>query len=330
MADSEAPPMEVLPWLKALPTAPEYHPTPAEFKDPISYIAKIEPEASKYGICKIVPPVPPPPKKSAAANLARSLKQSRCPPAFATRQQQVGFCPRRPRPAQRPVWQSGESYTLPQFEAKAKGFERAQHRRVGRRSLSVLEAETAFWRACAGKPFAVEYANDIPGSAFPDPVTGGCGETVGESAWNMRGIAKLEMSPLRFMREEVPGVTSPMVYVGMMFSWFAWHVEDHDLHSLNYLHFGAGKTWYGVPRDAGLAFEEVVRVHGYGEEVNPLGKFGCSNNLVLWKLWLLQRYESIIMVLFSLYTYSYWQFRLVNQLNLQELGVWFLFCSEMK
>jgi cephalosporin-C deacetylase-like acetyl esterase len=36
---------------------------------------------------------------------------------------------------------------------------------------------------------------------------------------------------------------------------------------------GAGKTWYGVPREAAVAFEEVVRVHGYGGENNPLGEF---------------------------------------------------------
>lgn len=88
----------------------------------------------------------------------------------------------------------------------------------------------------------------------------------------MRGVSRAKGSLLRFMREEIPGVTSPMVYVAMMFSWFAWHVEDHELHSLNYLHFGAGKTWYGVPRDAALAFEDVVRVEGYGGEVNPLGE----------------------------------------------------------
>ncbi|GKB88793.1 lysine-specific demethylase REF6 [Tanacetum coccineum] len=54
--------------------------------------------------------------------------------------------------------------------------------------------------------------------------------------------------------------------------WFAWHVEDHDFHSLNYMHMGAGKTWYGVPRDAAVAFEDVVRVHGYGGEINPIGE----------------------------------------------------------
>lgn len=69
----------------------------------------------------------------------------------------------------------------------------------------------------------------------------------------------------------VAGVTSPMVYIGMLFSWFAWHVEDHELHSLNYLHTGAPKTWYAVPGDAAPALEEVVRVQGYAGQLNPRG-----------------------------------------------------------
>jgi hypothetical protein len=118
----------------------------------------------------------------------------------------------------------------------------------------------------------------MPGSAFsPRKKEGqggvaGEGMSVGDTEWNMRGVSRAKGSLLRFMKEEIPGVTSPMVYVGMMFSWFAWHVEDHDLHSLNYMHMGAGKTWYGVPREAAVAFEEVVRVHGYGGEINPLGE----------------------------------------------------------
>ena len=63
-----------------------------------------------------------------------------------------------------------------------------------------------------------------------------------------------------------------MIDMGSMFSWFAWHVEDHELYGLDYLHMGSGRSWYGVPRDARQAFEEVVRVHQYAEELNPLGK----------------------------------------------------------
>uniref|UniRef100_A0A1J3JIY4 Lysine-specific demethylase REF6 n=1 Tax=Noccaea caerulescens TaxID=107243 RepID=A0A1J3JIY4_NOCCA len=287
---------DVFPWLKSLPVAPEFRPTLAEFQDPIAYILKIEEEASKYGICKILPPVPPSSKKTAINNLNRSLAARAAArardgggafdydgaPTFATRQQQIGFCPRKQRPVQRPVWQSGEHYSFGEFEFKAKSFEKSYLKKCGKKSqLSALEIETLYWRATVDKPFSVEYANDMPGSAFI-PLSlaaarrresGGDGGTVGETAWNMRAMARAEGSLLKFMKEDIPGVTSPMVYIAMMFSWFAWHVEDHDLHSLNYLHMGAGKTWYGVPKDAAVAFEEVVRVHGYGEELNPLVTF---------------------------------------------------------
>ncbi|KAF8408360.1 hypothetical protein HHK36_007509 [Tetracentron sinense] len=283
MAAAEPPP-EIPSWLKTLPLAPEYHPTVEEFQDPIAYILKIEKEASKFGICKIVPPVPSPPKKTAIANLNRSLaarnpsSSPKSPPTFTTRQQQIGFCPRKSRPTQKPVWQSGETYTLQQFEAKAKQFQKIYLKKSGKKGLSALEIETLFWKAVVDKPFSVEYANDMPGSAFV-AVSGkkwretGDAVTIGETAWNMRGVSRAKGSLLRFMKEEIPGVTSPMLYLAMIFSWFAWHVEDHDLHSLNYLHMGAGKSWYGVPRDAAVAFEEVVRVHGYGGEINPLVTF---------------------------------------------------------
>ena len=279
---------EVFPWLKSLPLAPEYHPTLAEFQDPISYIFKIEEEASKYGICKIIPPVSASPKKTVIANLNRSLS-ARNPdssPTFTTRQQQIGFCPRKyHRPVQKPAWQSGEIYIVPQFEVKAKSFEKSYLKKGSnsKKGLTALEVETLYWKAHVDKPFSVEYANDMPGSAFDQ--TGGVhgkkhgkkeigdAVTVGETEWNMRGVSRSKGSLLKYMKEEIPGVTSPMVYISMLFSWFAWHVEDHDFHSLNYMHMGASKTWYGVPKDAAVAFEDVVREHAYGGEINPIGEF---------------------------------------------------------
>lgn len=430
---------EIAPWLKGLPLAPEYRPTEAEFSDPIGYISKIESEASQYGICKIVPPLPKPPKKLVISNINRSLVESQdnalasahgsssfavsqstnsMPTAypasqlgnnkyenfqvnngvdgdgkakFTTRHQQIGWNPRKLRGpmqsiVQKPVWQSGESYTLEQFEAKARAFYRS---RLGTaKEVSPLAIETMFWKAASDRPISVEYANDIPGTAFGEPneiftcpspthgrkgkmerelqagfnnpnkdeihqsmqetnpkdnnnsdsqnafalnddgtedtyicrtgspemglntdnaeglmpvkttsakmsdhqadrmktrykrldgntdrEVGGAGWKLSNSAWNMRIVARSPGSLICNMPDEVPGVTSPMVYIGMLFSWFAWHVEDHELHSLNYLHTGSPKTWYAVPGDAALSLEEVIRVQGYGDHVSRLAAF---------------------------------------------------------
>ncbi|GKE40745.1 lysine-specific demethylase JMJ706-like protein isoform X2, partial [Tanacetum coccineum] len=58
-----------------------------------------------------------------------------------------------------------------------------------------------------------------------------------------------------------------MLYIGMLFSMFAWHVEDHYLYSINYHHCGAPKTWYGVPGHAALDFEKVVRQKVYTHDI---------------------------------------------------------------
>ena len=62
-------------------------------------------------------------------------------------------------------------------------------------------------------------------------------------------------SLLRYIRAEISGMTAPWIYIGMMFSAFCWHNEDHYTYSVNYQHMGATKTWYGVPGADAEAFE---------------------------------------------------------------------------
>uniref|UniRef100_A0A452Y7H6 JmjC domain-containing protein n=1 Tax=Aegilops tauschii subsp. strangulata TaxID=200361 RepID=A0A452Y7H6_AEGTS len=45
----------------------------------------------------------------------------------------------------------------------------------------------------------------------------------------------------------------------MCFSSFCWHVEDHFLYSLNYMHFGEQKVWYGVPGENAVKLEDAMR-----------------------------------------------------------------------
>ena len=57
----------------------------------------------------------------------------------------------------------------------------------------------------------------------------------------------------------LPGVNTPYLYFGMWRATFAWHVEDMDLFSINYIHFGAPKFWYSVPQGRANALEQTMR-----------------------------------------------------------------------
>nr|AHZ89706.1 early flowering 6 [Dimocarpus longan] len=386
--------VEIPCWLEGLPLAPEFRPTDTEFADPIAYISRIEKEASAFGICKIIPPLPKPSKKYVFSNLNKSL--SKCPDLgsdvdlpnvsnssrmgsrdvsndggeargfFTTRHQELGHSVKRTKGmvsndslqlgVHKQVWQSGEVYTLEQFESKSKVFARGLLSLI--KEVSPLVVEALFWKAASEKPIYVEYANDVPGSGFGEPegqfryfhkrrrkvkswksyrcrvrddgknneidtvrsshngeatdtsvkddtkscletsnssktsssvplddnsqslrrkgvhghadVEGTAGWKLSNSPWNLQVIARSPGSLTRFMPDDIPGVTSPMVYIGMLFSWFAWHVEDHELHSMNFLHTGAAKTWYAVPGDYAFAFEEVIRSEAYGGNIDRL------------------------------------------------------------
>eukprot|EP00743_Colponemidia_sp_Colp-15_P009890 GILK01010839.1.p1 GENE.GILK01010839.1~~GILK01010839.1.p1 ORF type:complete len:1064 (+),score=102.51 GILK01010839.1:35-3226(+) len=117
-------------------------------------------------------------------------------------------------------------------------------------------ASSAAAQPCTNQvPFATPDHNECPSRAdFASEA-----ERYAHSPWNLNNMPFHKSSLLRFLGEEISGITAPWLYVGMLFSTFCWHNEDHYLYSINYMHKGASKTWYGVPGDEAASFERVLK-----------------------------------------------------------------------
>ena len=63
----------------------------------------------------------------------------------------------------------------------------------------------------------------------------------------------------------------PYLYFGMWRATFSWHVEDMDLYAVNFLHYGAPKTWYGIPPQEGWKLARVAA------ELFPEWQRCCAN-----------------------------------------------------
>ena len=60
------------------------------------------------------------------------------------------------------------------------------------------------------------------------------------------------------MTHSIDGINKPWLYLGMLFSSFCWHREDIYLASINYMHAGEAKQWYGIPGAKSKAFQTVM------------------------------------------------------------------------
>lgn len=66
------------------------------------------------------------------------------------------------------------------------------------------------------------------------------GQEYARSGWNLNVMPVLEQSLLCHINGDISGMKVPWLYVGMVFSAFCWHIEDHWSYSINYLH------WYSM------------------------------------------------------------------------------------
>ncbi|XP_062401149.1 lysine (K)-specific demethylase 5Ba isoform X1 [Sardina pilchardus] len=164
--------------------------------------------------------------------------------------------------------QASRDYTLRSFGDMADSF-KSDYFNMPVHMVPTELVEKEFWRLVSTieEDVTVEYGADIAskdyGSGFPVK-SGTYTPTAQEehylgSGWNLNNMPVLQASVLTHVTADICGMKLPWLYVGMCFSSFCWHIEDHWSYSINYLHWGEPKTWYGAPGYAAEQLEGVMR-----------------------------------------------------------------------
>ncbi|KAI8149987.1 PLU-1-like protein-domain-containing protein [Fennellomyces sp. T-0311] len=161
-------------------------------------------------------------------------------------------------------FEDGEEYTLQAFHKVCDKFKSEWFGPKGQYPTSEEDCEDEFWRLVENphETCEVEYGADLHstqhGSGFaplerkPD----GC---YANEPWNLNMIPILPQSLFTHIKTDISGMMVPWLYIGMCFSAFCWHNEDHYTYSINYMHWGETKTWYGVPGSDTAKFEETMK-----------------------------------------------------------------------
>ncbi|KAF0311016.1 Lysine-specific demethylase lid [Amphibalanus amphitrite] len=148
--------------------------------------------------------------------------------------------------------QAQKEYTLQTFGEMADQF-KSDYFNMPVHMIPTQTVEREFWRIVSSidEDVCVEYGADLHtmdhGSGFPTAQSKNLSDADQEyvrSGWNLNNIAVLDDSILAHIKANISGMKVPWMYVGMCFSTFCWHNEDHWSYSINYLH------WY---------FEEAMK-----------------------------------------------------------------------
>ncbi|NWI73191.1 KDM5B demethylase, partial [Dryoscopus gambensis] len=164
--------------------------------------------------------------------------------------------------------QAARDYTLRTFGEMADAF-KSDYFNMPVHMVPTELVEKEFWRLVSTieEDVTVEYGADIASKEFGSgfPVRGGKfkvrpeEEEYLDSGWNLNNMPVMEQSVLAHITADICGMKLPWLYVGMCFSSFCWHIEDHWSYSINYLHWGEPKTWYGAPGYAAEQLEDVMK-----------------------------------------------------------------------
>lgn len=163
--------------------------------------------------------------------------------------------------------QSKREFSLQSFGEMADNF-KSSYFNMPVHMVPCEMVEKEFWRLvnCLEEDVAVQYGADIhamdQGSGFPTKALKDQfldDEEYMNSSWNLNNLPVQEASVLCHINADISGMKVPWCYVGMCFSSFCWHNEDHWSYSINYMHWGEPKTWYGVSGNDADQFEDAMK-----------------------------------------------------------------------
>uniref|UniRef100_A0A4W3GQD5 [histone H3]-trimethyl-L-lysine(9) demethylase n=1 Tax=Callorhinchus milii TaxID=7868 RepID=A0A4W3GQD5_CALMI len=208
-----------------------FYPTMDEFKNFNRYVAYIESQgAHRAGLAKVVPP-----KEWKPCRNYEDIDDLVIP-----------------APIQQVV--TGQSGLFTQYNIQKKPITVREFRKIANsdkfctpRYGDFEDLERKYWKNLTFN--APIYGADVNGTLYDE----------GVSDWNIGHLNSILDVVEKESGITIEGVNTPYLYFGMWKTTFAWHTEDMDLYSINYLHFGEPKSWYSVPPEHGKRLERLAK-----------------------------------------------------------------------
>ncbi|KAK2585911.1 hypothetical protein KPH14_010495 [Odynerus spinipes] len=217
---------------RGAPRIQVFRPTYEEFKDFTKYVEYMESKgAHKAGLAKVIPPPEWIPRKSGynLDTLDLTIPAPICQVVTGKQglYQQINI--------------QKKSMTVKEYSKLANS-----DRYNTPRHFDYEDLERKYWKNITY--VAPIYGADVSGS-LTDPDV---------KEWNINHLGTILDYVNKDYGISIDGVNTAYLYFGMWKTTFAWHTEDMDLYSINYLHFGAPKTWYAIPPEHGRRLERLA------------------------------------------------------------------------
>ncbi|XP_046554657.1 uncharacterized protein LOC124263971 [Haliotis rubra] len=215
----------------SIPKIMVFRPTMEEFSNFPKYMEYIESQgAHKAGLAKVIPPPEWKPRRNGYDDVNITI------PAPIT--QMVTGC----QGLYTQFNIQKKSLTVREFEklANSDRYKTPNH-------FDYEELERKYWKNVTfGSPI---YGSDISGSLYDED----------QKLWNINKLGTILDYVAGDYGIHIEGVNTAYLYFGMWKTTFAWHTEDMDLYSINYVHFGAPKSWYCIPPEHGRRLERLAQ-----------------------------------------------------------------------